>query len=125
MCNKHAKTIWSEDLKQMPFVKTDFSLRFAALSKTAKLDLCHCQNDLSFPQSYLHSLNSFTQIAAYLGWPSQINFSLYKQIRLIKSSSQQVEEPCRVPVSKIVTIYKSEGLNRLCETCRLMSDLGR
>ncbi len=101
-------------------------LRFAALWKTAKqLDLCHCRNDLSFPQSCLHSLNPFTQIAAYLGRPSQIICSLRKQTRPIDSSSQQVEEPCSMPVSKIVSIYRGEGLNRLCETCRLMSDLGR
>lgn len=58
-------------------------------------------------------------------WPSQIIFSLWRQTRAIDSSSQQVEEPCSKPVSKIVSIYRREGLNRLCETCRLMTDLGR
>lgn len=78
----------------------------------------------SFPHNCLHSLNPFTQIAAY-PWPSQIIFSLWRQTRAIDSSSQQVEEPCSRPVSKIVSIYRHEGLNRLCETCRLMTDLGR
>lgn len=57
--------------------------------------------------------------------PSKIIFPLWKQTRAIDSSSQQVEEPCSRPVSKIVSIYRREGLNRLCETCRLMTDLGR
>lgn len=116
---------WHEiNLNQMAYCEKQFwdlvhIYNLVFLSKTS-CGLCHC---------WYYLLVHFHTTACILwtlhpdsckAWPSQIIFSLWKQTRAIDSSSQQVEEPCSRPVSKIVNIYRHEGLNRLCET-----DLGR